>query len=307
MGALGELYDLDIKYYVAVDLNSFRNVVNTLDGVVVDVQLPVMDNDYSASDGRGNIKLYVPPGITRMNGQEALAYARSRHLSSDFDRAARQQRVISSVREQTDIDRLLQPGVIPALIDQLKKDVKTNIPPKLVPKMAALAAEIDLDRRENLVFDSSRYVEECYPCGPPGLYLLKAKPAAMREAVKNVFSTTKAKARQIKQLSDEDALVYVINGQGGRNRKAIDIAANLGNKGINAVVPPVNDGKADNGNYTSTVITSYNGAETTMSGTFTKLKRTLKDKNRKVVFVDDPETTADFVIIVGSKTAALKP
>ena len=84
MGALGELYGLDIKYYVAVDLNSFRNVVNTLGGVVVDVQLPVMDNAYATGDGRGKLKLYIPPGIKRMNGQQSLAYARSRKSTSVF-------------------------------------------------------------------------------------------------------------------------------------------------------------------------------------------------------------------------------
>jgi hypothetical protein len=307
MGALSELYGLDIQYYVSVDLNSFRHVVNTIDGVVVDVQLPVMDDNYSASDGRGNIKLYVPPGISKMNGQDALAYARSRHRTSDFDRAARQQRIISSVGEQMDIDELLQPGVISGLIDRLKKDVKTNIPPKLVPKMAALAADVDLERRENLVLDSVRYVEECYPCGPSGLYVLKAKPAAMQEAVRNVFSTTRGKAREIKSIRDEGATVYVLNGQGGRNTKAINVAANLGNKGLAAVVPPVNDGKADSAAYQNTVITAYNGAQDTMSATFAKLKRTFKDKGREVLLVDDAETTADFVVTVGTKTEALKP
>ncbi len=307
MGALGELYGLDIKYYVSVDLNSFRHVVNTLNGVVVDVQLPVMDKDYSAADGRGNLKLYIPPGIARMNGQDALAYARSRHGSSDFDRAARQQRVITSAGKQMDVDELLQPGVISGLIGQLKQDVKTNIPPKLVPKMVALASDIDLDRRENLVFDSSRYVDECYPCPPTGLYLLKAKPSAMRAAVKNVFSTTKAQARQINELEDEGAVVHVLNGQGGGNNKAINIAAFLASKGIDAVVPPVGGGRADSNDYGGTVITAYNDAKTEMPITFARLKRSFNDKKREVIFVDDPQTEADFTITVGAKTAALKP
>lgn len=46
MGTLGELYGLDIDWYVAVDLDSFRTVVNTLGGVVLDVQLPVRDNGF---------------------------------------------------------------------------------------------------------------------------------------------------------------------------------------------------------------------------------------------------------------------
>ena len=249
MGALGELYGLDIEYYMAVDLNSFRAVVNTLGGVVVDVQLPVMDTTYATGDGRGKLKLYVPPGMRKMNGQDALAYARSRHGSSDFDRSARQQRVITSVRDQTDIDSMLEPGVITELIKNLQKDVKTNIPPKLVPKMLTLAQDLDLDGRENLVLSSSKYVETCYPCGSSGLWMLKARPATIRADVKNVFSTSKAKQRSINRIRDEGAIVYVLNGQGGRNTKAINIASNLGGKGVNAIVPPVNDGKAESSDF----------------------------------------------------------
>ncbi len=261
MGALGELYGLDIDYYVAVDLNSFRSVVNTLGGVVVDVQLPVYDDGYPSDDGRGKLKLYIPPGMARMNGQQALAYARSRHATNDFDRSARQQRVITSVRDQTDLDSILQPGVIDDLIKQFRKDIKTNIPPKLIPAMLSLAQDIDLDRRENLVLsDSAGYSSVCYPCGPSGLWMLKAKPALIKQAAQNVFSNSRQEARTINRLEEEGAIVHVLNGQGGANTKAINIAAYLAAAGINAVVPPINDGKAESKDYTSTVITVYNDA-----------------------------------------------
>jgi polyisoprenyl-teichoic acid--peptidoglycan teichoic acid transferase len=307
MGALGELYGLDIKYYVAVNLNSFRSVVNTLGGVVVDVQSPVMDSGYATADGRGKLKLYVPPGMTRMNGQDALAYARSRHGSSDYDRAARQQRVITSVREQSDIDNLLQPGVLADLINELKKDVKTNIPPKLVPAMLSLAQKVDLDRRENLVLQSSAYVEECYPCGSSGLWMLKAKPVPIKQAVQNVFSTTRAQARAINAVREEGALVHVLNGQGGPNTKAVNIASNLGTKGIDALVPPLGGGKAESDDFANTVITFYNGAEESMPETASRLTRTLKDKGRELRYLEDAAAAADIVITVGAKTEALKP
>ena len=307
MGALGELYGLDIQYYVSVDLNSFRNVVTALGGVIVDVQLPVMDTSYATGDGRGKLKLYIPPGMRKMNGQDALAYARSRHGSSDFDRSARQQRVITSVRDQTDIDELLQPGVVTSLVKQLASDVKTNIPTKLIPKMLTLAQKIDLNNRENLVLGSSRYVTDCYPACPSGLYELIAKPSAIRSAVKNVFSTSKATARKMLQIRDEGATVYVLNGEGGRNNKAIDIASNLAGKGMDAIVPPVNDGKAETTDFRGTVIRVYNGADEKMPQTFARLKRTLKDKGRTLERVDDAATTADFVVIVGSRTKSLKP
>ena len=246
MGALGELYGLDIDYYVAVDLDSFRSVVNTLGGVVVDVQLPVYDEGYPADDGRGKLKLYVPPGMVKMNGQQALAYARSRHATSDFDRAARQQRVITSVRDQTDLASLFEPGVLNELIKQVRKDVKTNIPPKLVPRLLSLAQDIDLDRRENLVLsDGAGFASICYPCGPQSLWALKPNVPRIRAAVQDVFSNSREAARNINRLEEEGATVHVLNGQGGANTKALNIAAFLAGTGMDAVVPPVNDGQAD--------------------------------------------------------------
>ena len=44
MGALGTLYRLDIQYYVELDFTGFREVVDTLGGVTVDVQSPVLDS-----------------------------------------------------------------------------------------------------------------------------------------------------------------------------------------------------------------------------------------------------------------------
>jgi LCP family protein required for cell wall assembly len=308
MGALGELYGLDIDYYVAVDLSSFRSVVNTLGGVVVDVQLPVYDTGYPSDDGRGKLKLYIPPGMTRMNGQQALAYARSRHATNDFDRSARQQRVITSVRDQTDLSSILQPGVLAELIKQFKKDVKTNIPPKLVPAMLSLAQDVDLDRRENLVLsDTAGYSSICYPCGSSGLWMLKARPALMREAAQNVFANSKQQARTINELEDEGAIVHVLNGQGGTNLKAINIAAFLAGTGMDAVVPPVADGKADSKDYVDTLITVYNGAQEVMPETVTRLKRVFKDKGAELVYADDPDQAADIVVIVGEKTEQLKP
>ena len=308
MGALGELYGLDIDYYVAVDLDSFRSVVNTLGGVVVDVQLPVYDEGYPSDDGRGKLKLYVPPGVVKMNGQQALAYARSRHATNDFDRAARQQRVITSVRDQTDLSSILEPGVLNELIKQVRKDVKTNIPPKLVPRLLSLAQDIDLDRRENLVLsDGAGYSTICYPCGSSGLWMLKAKPALMKSAAQNVFSNSREAARNINRLEEEGATVHVLNGQGGANTKALNIAAFLAGTGMNAVVPPINDGKADSNDYVNTVITVYNGAADAMPQTFQRLRRAFKDDGKEIVHADDPEQAADFVVAVGKDTEQLRP
>ena len=99
---LGELYGLDIQYYVMVNFEGFKNIVDTLGGVTINVQNPVLDDHYPGGPAGASIRVYIPAGVQHMNGAQALIYARSRHTSSDFDRAQRQQRVILSIREQAD-------------------------------------------------------------------------------------------------------------------------------------------------------------------------------------------------------------
>jgi LCP family protein required for cell wall assembly len=184
MGALSELYSLDIEYYVSVDLNSFRGAVNALGGLVVDVTLPLLDPGYSASDGRGHIKLYIPPGIQRMNGQESLAYARSRKSTSDFDRAARQQLVVDALRDQVDLAALLEPGTIPELRRQFERYVTTNIPARMLPQLVLLATELEARRPRSLVLSPDRgfsTIQADYDIVP--------KVARIRRAVKNVFAS----------------------------------------------------------------------------------------------------------------------
>ena len=102
---LGELYGLDIRYYVSVNFQGFRDAVNTLGGVQVNVQIPVAESDYPVSGGV--TRIYIPAGPQHMDGGEALIYARSRHRAQggDFDRGRRQQRVLLSLREQMNVRR----------------------------------------------------------------------------------------------------------------------------------------------------------------------------------------------------------
>ena len=106
---LGTLYHLNIQYYVMVNFQGFKKVVDTLGGVTIDVQNPVVDDRYPADDGT-DLRVYIPAGVQHMTGAQALVYARSRHGSNDFDRASRQQRVILSIRQQASpADRARQP------------------------------------------------------------------------------------------------------------------------------------------------------------------------------------------------------
>ncbi|MFO1541237.1 MAG: LCP family protein [Chloroflexota bacterium] len=304
-GMLAELYGLRrIDYFVAVDLRSFREVINDLGGVIVDVQNPVYDDHYPADDGSGHIKLYIPPGIQFMQGQEALAYARARHVTSDFDRAARQQRVITSVRDQIDLASLLAPGVIRDLLRTFRDSVKTDIPPDRIPALIGLAQEIDLDERISLVLDPPEFSQTCYPCPPDGLYVLKANVPRIRKAVQNVFKRDRADVERAERMKGEGAVVDVLNGTSASNLWTTRLADYLASMGVNAAVPPVNGGLADRDDYTGTTIILLNGARGEMPETVAYLEGLFETT---ATDAEDPDASADIVVIVGKGSPRLKP
>lgn len=303
-GILGETMGLKIDYFVAVDLKSFREIINDLGGVIIDVQNPVYDFHYAADDGSGHWKLYIPPGIQYMQGQEALAYGRARHETSDFDRSARQQRVITSVRKQIDLSSLLAPGVIQDLLKTLRSSIKTDIPPDKIPALIQLAQGIDLDKRISLALDPPVYSTVCYPCPPNGLYEIKANVPKMRKDVANVFKKNRDEFDRAAEFASEAAEVSVVNGTRGSNFKSTKIAEYLDSVGVNALVPPINGGAADSTDYTQTVITVYNGAEAAMPATIAFLEKTFGVTS---VTKEDEAQTADIVIAVGTETPALRP
>jgi polyisoprenyl-teichoic acid--peptidoglycan teichoic acid transferase len=137
---LGNLYGLDVKYFVEVNFAGFTRVVNALGGVTINVQSPLIDEDYPGPHGR--IRLYVPSGVQHMTGEQALMYARSRHGkfgrgSNDYDRGQRQQRILLSLREQLNISTILPR--INDLATAMGQAVRTDIPRDLLPQLLGLA------------------------------------------------------------------------------------------------------------------------------------------------------------------------
>lgn len=78
-------YGIPIKGFVAINFNSFVRIINAIGGVTIN--LTPREASY----------LGLPSGSVRLNGNQALAYARIRKIDSDFQRNQRQRNVINSV------------------------------------------------------------------------------------------------------------------------------------------------------------------------------------------------------------------
>lgn len=90
---------LQIHKFVIFNFDGFRTVIDGLGGI--DIYVSKAINDYAYPDGSGEYTTYsVSAGSHHMDGLEALKYARSRHSTSDFDRAERQQQIMHAVQER---------------------------------------------------------------------------------------------------------------------------------------------------------------------------------------------------------------
>ncbi|WBB58973.1 LCP family protein [Streptomyces sp. WMMC500] len=88
--AVEKLSGVHIDHYVEIDFAAFMKTVDVVGGVQVCTQRPLRDK-YSGLD--------LPAGTSSLDGGEALAYVRARHLdgASDMGRMKRQQRFLAAV------------------------------------------------------------------------------------------------------------------------------------------------------------------------------------------------------------------
>ena len=97
-----DILDVDIHYYAKIDFQGFEEVVDALGGVTVDVDQTIIDDAYPAAAGSDYLfdPFYLQAGTQELDGETALKYVRSRHNTSDFDRAARQQQMLEALKNK---------------------------------------------------------------------------------------------------------------------------------------------------------------------------------------------------------------
>ncbi|WP_404429403.1 LytR family transcriptional regulator [Sutcliffiella horikoshii] len=78
--------NIPIDYFVQVNMESFKDIVDAVGGVTVDNKLEFSQNGHQ-----------FPLGEIELNGEEALSFSRMRSIDSDFGRQQRQRDVIQGV------------------------------------------------------------------------------------------------------------------------------------------------------------------------------------------------------------------
>lgn len=120
--AVENLLDIPIDYYVKVNFDAFLNIIDALGGIEVDV--PVSFTEQNSSDQKGAITL--EKGLQTLNGEQALALARTRKIDSDAMRGQRQMLVTDAIYKKVVSFNSITKAT--DIIDAVDGDIKTNIP-----------------------------------------------------------------------------------------------------------------------------------------------------------------------------------
>lgn len=122
-----EVLDIEVHKYVVFDFSAFETVIDALGGIDVHVGKNLHDARFPQGDGTYGA-LSIEAGSHHMDGALALAYARSRHSTSDFDRAKRQQQIVRAVQERVvNFDFITNIDLLQAIYDALSKNIETTI------------------------------------------------------------------------------------------------------------------------------------------------------------------------------------
>ena len=107
ISTINKFLDINIDYYVKINFKGVVDLVEAVGGVEVDVEAPTyMANAYggkvceqNSNRQWGDKLVCMNPGLQVLNGEQALAYARCRHMyiGSDLDRVRHQQQVVEAL------------------------------------------------------------------------------------------------------------------------------------------------------------------------------------------------------------------
>ena len=189
---LGFLLGVPIHYYAAVDLQGFVRLVDDVGGVTIDNPRAIDDPGYGGwTDGRIGFRLSA--GVHKLDGQTALAYARSRKGSgdNDFTRARRQQQLLVALR-----DRLTDPSLLvklPSIITSASSILRTNFPQDRVSEMLTLGQAITGDDLTKQVVLGPPYAVNP-PAGTPGGYQLVIDMGRLAKLSIEIFGADSAYA-----------------------------------------------------------------------------------------------------------------
>jgi polyisoprenyl-teichoic acid--peptidoglycan teichoic acid transferase len=159
-----KMTNLDIQYFAIINFHGFIDFVEALGGIDVHLTEDFGDLRYPKADWSGWETFWLPKGTNHLTGYNALKFVRSRHSSSDFSRAKRQQMVLQSIKEQMlSLGFLNNPKKIQSIFDIIQNSLVTNLTTEEIFSLGILAKNIASNDIFMSVLNNSCIMEDnCY-------------------------------------------------------------------------------------------------------------------------------------------------
>ena len=138
-----QLLGIPMDYYALIDLGSFEEIIDAIDGIDIDVEKRMYYED--PWDDNGGLVIDLYPGMQHMTGDKAIQYVRFRDGEGDIGRIGRQQHFMKAV-----MAKLLTPSTLPKLpkiIEVISNTLETDMP---LSEMVALSQLLPQVREQGL-------------------------------------------------------------------------------------------------------------------------------------------------------------
>ena len=153
--ALEKAFDIELDGFVFIGFDGVRRLVDAVGGVTVTLDKAYYDAHYwvnSRTQGWG-----LPAGASKLNGKNALIFARSRKGDNDFGRARRQQLLVMAALDKV---RDRGPTVLPKLLRIAGETVRTDLPSDRVAEIYDIVSRANLAKAKRVVFGPRVYTFE---------------------------------------------------------------------------------------------------------------------------------------------------
>lgn len=137
------LTGLPINYLITVNFHGFKQIVNELGGVWVDVDRRYY-NKNTGTAGTAYANIDLQPGYQLLSGGAALDFVRYRHADSDLFRLARQQQFVRAFKERVahHFDVFKLPKIVSAITHNVEVGSKASFDLGTVKSYALFAATL---------------------------------------------------------------------------------------------------------------------------------------------------------------------
>ncbi|MFB7559396.1 LCP family protein [Streptomyces brevispora] len=220
METVKELTGLEVDHFMMVDFNAVKTLSTAVGGVKICL-------DHAVNDSKSHLNL--PAGDNTIQGEDALAYVRTRHAyanESDLDRIKGQQQFVGSmIRQIKSDDTLTSPTKLFKLANAATKALTVDQAIASVPKLTSLAKELTKIDTKNITFVTMPVIDNPEEKTPVTVVPHPTQAEQLFSMMRDDTSLTEVAVQKKKAKSKQDALLK------GTKAAAADVRVDVYNGG----------------------------------------------------------------------------